>query len=335
MSQVGRRRPRERKVGSARLGSARLGSARLGSARLGSARLLIILFAASSLSSAFKIIALPLHVRRRDCRRAGSEPRKRCRVGSSKAAVPSGQDEGAKNARAEDPRSGSGHLRPNGRWFERYGVKPNADRMGTLPVAQRSGHVLDRLARSESVEGATRRARAQHSAKVGISHFRCIRPITSVSFKNTSTSSFSANIKENYVGTCPTYAAYGSIGLTETDRSLPRVEDRSDRGRENAARCRTAAGEGSSRPIPRREAGPRPSPGVPGRAGGRIRIGDGVRARATDRCFEFAAGRSPAWAGQPGIERRGSGRKGGRRDDPAPSVQQYDLIDPRLPPDTK
>ena len=178
--------------------------------------------------------------------------------------MPSGQDEGAKNARAEDPRSSSGHLRPNGRWFERYGVKPNADRMGTLPVAQRSGHVLDRLARSESVEGATRRARAQHSAKVGISHFRCIRPITPVSFKNTSTSSFSSNIQENYVGACPTYAAYGSIRLTETDRSLPRVEDRSDRGRENAARCRTAAGEGSSRPTPRREAGPRPSPGVTG-----------------------------------------------------------------------
>ena len=45
------------RLGSARLGSARLGSARLGSARLGSARLLIILFAASSYSSAFKNIA--------------------------------------------------------------------------------------------------------------------------------------------------------------------------------------------------------------------------------------------------------------------------------------
>ena len=49
------------RLGSARLGSARLGSARLGSARLGSARLLIISFAASSGTSAFKDIALPLH----------------------------------------------------------------------------------------------------------------------------------------------------------------------------------------------------------------------------------------------------------------------------------
>ena len=47
------------RLGSARLGSARLGSARLGSARLGSARL-IILFAASSGTNAFNIIALPL-----------------------------------------------------------------------------------------------------------------------------------------------------------------------------------------------------------------------------------------------------------------------------------
>ena len=112
------------RLGSARLGSARLGSARLGSARLGSARLLIILFAASSHSSAFKNIALALHDCRRGCRRAGPEPCKRCRVASTEAAEPLGRDEGAKNARAGFSRSGSGHSRPNGRWFESHGAKP-------------------------------------------------------------------------------------------------------------------------------------------------------------------------------------------------------------------
>ena len=63
------------RLGSARLGSARLGSARLGSARLGSARLLIISFAASPGTGAFKNNALPLHDCRRGCRtrpRSGS-----------------------------------------------------------------------------------------------------------------------------------------------------------------------------------------------------------------------------------------------------------------------
>ena len=92
------------RLGSARLGSARLGSARLGSARLGSARLLIILFATSSFSSAFKNIAFPLH----DCRRG-------CRT------------------------------------------------------------------------------RAQHSAKIGISHVRCLRPITSTPFAISSPSDLTDN----------------------------------------------------------------------------------------------------------------------------------------------
>ena len=112
------------RLGSARLGSARLGSARLGSARLGSARLLIILSAASPHSSAFKNIALALHDCRRGCRRAGPEPCKRCGVASTEAAEPLGQDDGAKNARAGFSRSGSGHSRPNGRWFESHGAKP-------------------------------------------------------------------------------------------------------------------------------------------------------------------------------------------------------------------
>ena len=74
------------RLGSARLGSARLGSARLGSARLGglSARLLIILFAASSHSSAFKNIALSLHDSRRGGRRVDPEPSPR----HANAAVP-------------------------------------------------------------------------------------------------------------------------------------------------------------------------------------------------------------------------------------------------------
>ena len=178
------------RLGSARLGSARLGSARLGSARLGSARLLIILFAASSHSSAFKNIALPLHDCRRGCRGAGPEPCKRGPAASAEAAEPLGRDEGAKNARAGVPRSGSDHSTPNGRWLESYGAEPIAERRGKSPAAPRSGHVRDRLARGECVEGAIRRARAQHPARVGSSHFRCIRPITSDLFDNTRPSTF-------------------------------------------------------------------------------------------------------------------------------------------------
>ena len=145
-------RPGGHEEGSARLGSARLGSARLGSARLGSARLLIILFSASSYSSAFKNIALLLHDCRRGGRRAGPEPYKRCRVGSSEAAEPLGQDEGAKNARAGDPRSGSGHSRPNGRWFESHGAKPIGWGSGRSRGARATGSAATpaRSTRSES-----------------------------------------------------------------------------------------------------------------------------------------------------------------------------------------
>ena len=142
------------RLGSARLGSARLGSARLGSARLGSARLLIILFAASSHSSAFKNIALPLHGCRQGCRRAGREPGKRCPVASTEAAKPLGRDEGAKNARTGNPRSDSGRSRPNGRWLESYGTKP---------IAQSDGDV----ARRAALEPRARSARAVRERRGG------------------------------------------------------------------------------------------------------------------------------------------------------------------------
>ena len=125
------------RLGSARLGSARLGSARLGSARLGSARLLIISFVASSGTNPFKNIVLSLHDCRRGGRRAGPEPCKRCRVAATEAAEPLGLDEGAKNARAGGPRSGSGrstpggHSRPNGRVLQSRGTKPPANRTVT------------------------------------------------------------------------------------------------------------------------------------------------------------------------------------------------------------
>ena len=64
-----------------------------GSARLGSARLLIILFAASSHSSAFKNIALSLHDSRRGGRRADPEPCKRRGAAAAEAPVPSEPDE--------------------------------------------------------------------------------------------------------------------------------------------------------------------------------------------------------------------------------------------------
>ena len=101
-----------------------------------------------------------------------------CRLDRSRSDI--GGDEGAKNARDGGSHSGSGDLRPNGRWFERYGVKPIADRMGTLPVAQRSGHVLDRLTRCKSAGGAICGARAQPSAKTINSHTRCILPVTTL-----------------------------------------------------------------------------------------------------------------------------------------------------------
>ena len=80
----------------------------------------------------------------------------------------------------------AGHSRPNGQLLESLCTKPNADRMGTLPVAHRSSHVLDRLARCESVEGAICRALAQRSATVRISHIRSIRPITFTAVEITS-----------------------------------------------------------------------------------------------------------------------------------------------------
>ena len=245
------------RLGSARLGSARLGSARLGSARLGSARLLIILFAAASFTSAFKNIALPLHDCRRGYRGAGPEPCKRGPAASAEAAEPLGRDEGTKNARAGVPRSGSGHSTPNGRWLESYGAEPIAERRGTSPATRRSGHVRDRLARGECVEGAIRRARAQHPARVGSSHFRRIRPITSNLFDNTRPSALRENTLDLNFIICPMNSYYSSIGLTETKRPLPWGRGPIRPGRENAARCRKVAGEGSSRPTPGREAGPR------------------------------------------------------------------------------
>ena len=151
-------------LGSARLGSARLGSARLGSARLGSARLLIISFVASSGTNPFKNIVLSLHDCRRGGRRAGPEPCKRCRVAATEAAEP-GLDEGAKNARAGGPRSGSGrstpggHSRPNGRVLQSRGTKRPANRTVTLAAPQGSGRVHERFAPCESVRGALGRAR--------------------------------------------------------------------------------------------------------------------------------------------------------------------------------
>ena len=143
------------RLGSARLGSARLGSARLGSARLGSARRLIILFAASSHSSAFKNIALPLHDCRRGGRRAGPEPCKRCRVASTEAAEPLGQDEDAKNASAGDSRSGSGHSRLNGRWFESHGAKPIEWGRCRSRGARATGSTGSRAARASRARSAT------------------------------------------------------------------------------------------------------------------------------------------------------------------------------------
>ena len=82
VSQVGRRRSHERKVGSARLGSARLGSARLGSARLGSARL------GSRLGSAFLIILSPGAGGRSTPARTGARPAK-ARAGPPSPGAPS------------------------------------------------------------------------------------------------------------------------------------------------------------------------------------------------------------------------------------------------------
>ena len=179
------------RLGSARLGSARLGSARLGSARLGSARL------GSALNYTFCRIVIYKRVQEHCLTTpwlpAGLPPRRSRamhalpgRLDRSREAI------GAGRGREERPGRGSPlGLRPLE--AERPVVREprrEADRVGTLPVARRSGHVLDRLPRCESVEGAIRRARAQHSARAMTSHIRCIRPVTSASFENTTTSSF-------------------------------------------------------------------------------------------------------------------------------------------------
>ena len=236
------------RLGSARLGSARLGSARLGSARLGSARLLIILFAASSFTSAFKNIALPLHGCRQGCRRAGREPCIRRPVASTEATKPLGRDEGAKNARTGDPRSDSGPPRPNGRWLESYGTKPidqsDGDVAGRAALGPRARPARAMRERRGRVAGAIRRARAQHSARVAVSHIRCIRPVTSASFENTISSSFSIQ----YFGIkCRVPAAGRSGCVYRTDRNGPiaSMGPRTDppEAGENAARGRAAAGE--------------------------------------------------------------------------------------------
>ena len=244
------------RLGSARLGSARLGSARLGSARLGSARLLIILFAASSHSSAFKNIALPLHGCRQGCRRAGREPGKRCPVASTEAAKPLGRDEGAKNARTGNPRSDSGRSRPNGRWLESYGTKP---------IAQSDGDV----ARRAALEPRARSARAVRERRGGdpprpraalgqghdfaypmcpSRHFRFVREYHHIIFMI------------QYFGiTCRVLADVRSDFVYRTDKNGPiasdGAEDRSARGR--GERRPRGRGEGSSRPTLGREGGPR------------------------------------------------------------------------------
>ena len=141
------------RLGSARLGSARLGSARLGSARLGSARLgLIILFAPSPWCKRSQGHCSPL----RDCRRGG------------RRADPAPSDRAPARATADRRPPATPGRTAGGR--RDLCTKPLADRMATLPVAHRSSHVPDRLARCESVEGAMCRTRVPPSATVRTSH---------------------------------------------------------------------------------------------------------------------------------------------------------------------
>ena len=120
------------RLGSARLGSARLGSARLGSARLGSARLGSARLGSARLGSA----------------RLGSARLGSARLGSARLNY-----------------TFCGIFRHER--IQRHPLATPAERGGTLPVAKRSGQVLDRC---ENAAGATCRARAPPSAKAGISH---------------------------------------------------------------------------------------------------------------------------------------------------------------------
>ena len=224
-----------------------------------------------------------------------------CRLDRSGGAI------GAGRGREERPGQGSppglrlidagGHSGSNDRWFDSYGVKPIAERLVTRPDAQRSGHALDRLVRCESVEGASCRARAQLSAKVLVSHVRWICLITSAPFENTKHSFLKYYFCVYKIVVWPKDPSYSSLGRTETVRSLPWSGGPIRPGGEHAARCRTVTGEGSSRPTPGREAAPGLPPALPGKAGGRIRIGDGVQLRAADRhfgCGKCEASRFPA-----------------------------------------
>ena len=122
------------RLGSARLGSARLGSARLGSARLGSARLLIILFAASSFTSAFKNIALPLLDFRAGPAAAAPAPSHAdARVSRRRKRWSHRPGTTARRAPAPGiPPSGSGHSTPNHRLPESHGTRPIAGRMAAI-----------------------------------------------------------------------------------------------------------------------------------------------------------------------------------------------------------
>ena len=127
-----------RALGSARLGSARLGSARLGSARLGSANYTFcgIVIYKRVQEHCLTTPWLPAGLPPRRSRAMHALPG---RLDRSREAI------GAGRGREERPGRGSPlGLRPLE--AERPVVREprrEADRVGTLPVARRSGHVLD------------------------------------------------------------------------------------------------------------------------------------------------------------------------------------------------
>ena len=165
-------------------------------------------------------------------------------VASTEAAKPLGRDEGAKNTRAGNPRSGSGPPRPNGRWLESYGTKP---------IAQSDGDVAGRAALGPRARPARamreRRGRDPPRPRAALGqgrgfaypmypsrHFRFVREYHHIIF-----------VIQYFGIRCRVLADGRSGCVYRTDRNGPiaSMGPRTDppEAGENAARGRAAAGE--------------------------------------------------------------------------------------------
>ena len=215
---------------------------------------------------------------------------KRCGAASGDVAEPSAQCDRANNARAGDPRPGSG--RPL------QAERPVVREPLHEPDRRAEGDVVGRTAfeprarsesptRCESVESASRRARAVHSPRVSSSQIRCIHLIAP--FEITNLSLLSSNYMVSHAMTWPTGAVYASYGLTLPDRWLP-WDSGPIRPKRGKRRPMPDSDQGSRRfgSFPAGQQGPGPPSPLPGRAGGPIRIENGVRARVRPGTLDSA-----------------------------------------------